>query len=70
MIRWIYENIDHITVPFGVLLALLSSITVMIDQRRKRAGRGGVGRAYRFAFIIILVIACLFGGMVLVHTFA
>jgi hypothetical protein len=67
MIRWIYQNIYHLTVPLGMLLGILAAVTTTIDRRRKKAGLGGVGRGYRFAVIVILVISSILGGMVLIR---
>jgi hypothetical protein len=69
MLKWIYTNINHLTVPFGMLLGLLAAIMGFTNMRQRKAGieRPQFSPALSIVAAVILVAAFVFAGMLIAH---
>jgi hypothetical protein len=71
MLKWLYNNVDHITVPLGMLFGLLAAIMGFTSRYRQKEGKMPpyFSRGFSIVMLILLVVGFVFLGMVLVHTF-
>ena len=62
--HWLVKNINHITVPLGMLLASFSVVVGFTTQRRRRQGLTGPvfsDRVRNISFVVILISCVLLG---------
>ena len=69
--HWIYTNVDHLTVPFGILLSLISAFIGFTIQRKRKAGLTPpyIPNGVRIIATLIVMVGLVFFGIVLAHTF-
>jgi len=71
MIKWIYYNANHIVSPFVILISGLASYTGYVAQRKRKAGLEPpyTPKWFQIVLILLLLLGCVFFGMLLVRNF-
>jgi hypothetical protein len=69
--KWIYTHINHFTVPFAMLLGLISAYVGYTTRKKIRAGKTPpyVPRGIQIATILLLAVGFIVFGIVLAHNY-
>jgi hypothetical protein len=69
--HWLFENINHFTVPLGIALGLMSVIVGMTAQRKRKAGIPPpyLSRRVTITMYVVVSVCLVLLGIVLVRNF-
>lgn len=62
--HWLYNNVNHLTVPLGILLALFAVIVGLINQRNRQRSKPRTRMSAAgtlIAFVVILICVFILG---------